>query len=507
MLELLGTGIVTVLQWKYLLPLFMGTLAGVVGGALPGVTITMTIIVLLPFTYGLEPLAGLAAMTGVYVGGSAGGLITACLLGIPGTPSAIATTFDGFPMARNGHPGRAIWLGVWSSFFGGLVGGLFLILVTGPLAQIALAFGPWEYFSLFILAMAMVAGLAEASLVKGLISTAIGLLITVIGTDPIGGLPRLAFGSDFIGGGFPFLPVLIGIFAFAQIMTDIEKMRQPGAEGKAVAGRPSLSVAHLKVIGEILARPFLFLWSVIVGIMIGVLPAIGGSAASVLAYDQAKKFSKTPELFGTGHPEGIIASESSNNANVGGSLVTIMAFGIPGDAVTAVMLGAMTIHGIQSGPLFVSQHADLAYGIYASYIVAHFLMLVIIWGSAFFALRLTSIRLAVLAPVVLVLCVLGAYALNNTMQSVYVLLIFGVLGYALVKAGFPLAPLILGLILGDQIELNLIRAIMTDGNPWLFLTRPISGGLLIAAALSVAAAIWQHFRHQKRTGGVEDTDF
>jgi putative tricarboxylic transport membrane protein len=507
MLELLGTGIVTVLQWKYLLPLFMGTLAGVVGGALPGVTITMTIIVLLPFTYGLEPLAGLAAMTGVYVGGSAGGLITACLLGIPGTPSAIATTFDGFPMARNGQPGRAIWLGVWSSFFGGLVGGLFLILVTGPLAQIALAFGPWEYFSLFILAMAMVAGLAEASLIKGLVSTAIGLLITVIGTDPIGGLPRLAFGSDFIGGGFPFLPVLIGIFAFAQIMTDIEKMRQPGAEGKAIAGRPSLSVAHFKVIGEILARPFLFLWSVIVGIMIGVLPAIGGSAASVLAYDQAKKFSKTPELFGTGHPEGIIASEASNNANVGGSLVTIMAFGIPGDAVTAVMLGAMTIHGIQSGPLFVSQHADLAYGIYAAYILAHFLMLVIIWASAFFALRLTSIRLAVLAPVVLVLCVLGAYALNNTMQSVYVLLIFGVLGYALVKAGFPLAPLILGLILGDQIELNLIRAIMTDGNPWLFLTRPISGGLLIAAALSVALAIWQHFRHQKRTGAVEDTDF
>lgn len=507
MLELLGSGLVTLLQWKYMLPLFMGTLAGVVGGALPGVTITMTIIVLLPFTYGLEPLAGLAAMTGVYVGGSAGGLITACLLGIPGTPSAIATTFDGFPMARNGAPGRAIWLGVWASFFGGLVGGVFLILVTAPLAAIALAFGPWEYFSLFILAMAMVAGLTEGSLVKGLISTAIGLLITVIGTDPIGAVPRFTFGSSFIGGGFPFLPVLIGIFAFAQIMSDIEKMGRPGSQGQSLVQRPSLSVAHLKVIGEILGRPFLFLWSVVVGIIIGVLPAIGGSAASVLAYDQAKKFSKTPELFGTGHPEGIIASESSNNANVGGSLVTIMAFGIPGDAVTAVMLGAMTIHGIQSGPLFVTQHADLAYGIYAAYILAHFLMVAIIWVSTFFVLRLTSIRLAVLAPVVLVLCVIGAYALNNTMDSVYVLLIFGVVGYALVKAGFPLAPLILGLILGDQIEINLIRAIMTDSNPWLFLTRPISGGLLLAAALSVLLAVWQHIRHQKRATGDEDTDF
>ncbi|KAB2911368.1 MAG: Tat pathway signal protein [Hyphomicrobiaceae bacterium] len=507
MLELLGNALLTVLHWKYLLPLFAGTFAGVVGGALPGVTITMTIIVLLPFTYGLDPLAGLAAMTGVYVGGSAGGLITACLLGIPGTPSAIATTFDGFPMARKGQPGRAVWLGVWSSFFGGLVGGLFLILVTGPLAAIALAFGPWEYFSLFILAMAMVAGLAESSLIKSLISTAIGLLITIIGTDPIGAVPRFTFGSAFIGGGFPFLPVLIGIFAFAQIMGDIEKMRQPSAAGEAAVKRPSLSVAHLKVIGEILARPFLFLWSVLVGILIGVLPAIGGSAASVLAYDQAKKISRTPELFGTGHPEGVIASEASNNANVGGSLVTIMAFGIPGDAVTAVMLGAMTIHGIQSGPLFVSQNPGLAYGIYAAYILAHLLMVVIIWSSTFFVLRLTSVRLAVLAPIVLVLCVIGAYALNNTMDSVYVLLIFGVFGYALVKAGFPLAPLILGLILGDQIEVNLIRAVMSDANPWLFLTRPISGGLLIAAALSVVLAVWQHLRHQKRTAGEDEADF
>src|SRR5574342_1062605 len=230
MYELLAAGIANIAQVKYLVPLFFGTLAGVIGGALPGVTITMTIIVVLPFTFGLDPLQGLAAMTGVYVGASAGGLVTAVLLGIPGTPSAIATTFDGNPMARKGEPGRAVWLGVWASFFGGLLGGLFLIFVTGPLAAIALAFGPWEYFSLFILAMAMVAGLAGGSLIKGLISTAIGLLITVIGTDPIGSVPRFTFGSEFIGGGFPFLPVLIGIFAFAQIMTDIEKLGDPSTK-------------------------------------------------------------------------------------------------------------------------------------------------------------------------------------------------------------------------------------------------------------------------------------
>src|SRR5918995_1625602 len=211
MYELLLSGLTNILQLKYMGPLFLGTLAGVIGGALPGVTIAMTVIVVLPFTFGLDPLQGLAAMTGVYVGGSAGGLVTACLLGIPGTPSAIATTFDGFPLARKGEPGRALWLGIWASFFGGLIGGIFLIFVTGPLAAIALEFGPGEFFSLFVLAMAMVAGLVEGSMAKGLISTGIGLLITVIGNDPIMGIPRFNFGSDFVGAGFPFLPVLIGI--------------------------------------------------------------------------------------------------------------------------------------------------------------------------------------------------------------------------------------------------------------------------------------------------------
>src|SRR3989338_3515489 len=191
MWELLGAGIVNVLQAKYLLSLVIGTLAGVVGGALPGVTITMTIILILPFTFGLDPLQGLAAMTGVYVGGSAGGLVTATLLGLPGTPSAIATTFDGHPMAKKGEPGRAVWLGIWASFFGGLLGGVFLIGATAPLAAFALQFGPWEFFSLFVLALSMVAGLAEASLLKGLLAGMLGLVVTVLGNDPMMGAPRL----------------------------------------------------------------------------------------------------------------------------------------------------------------------------------------------------------------------------------------------------------------------------------------------------------------------------
>src|SRR5450830_736121 len=507
MYELLIGGIANIVHLKYLVPLAVGTLAGLIGGALPGVTITMTIIIVLPFTFGLDPLQGLAAMTGVYVGGSAGGAITAALIGIPGTPSAITTTFDGFPMTQKGQPGRAVWLGIWSSFLGGLLAGVFLIGATGELAAIALEFGPWEYFSLFMFALSMVAGLTEASLLKGLLSGAVGLMITIVGSDPVMSTPRFTMGSDLLREGFSFLPVLIGIFAFAQLMTDIEKM-SPSEAAIAPIKTPPLTVSHLKVIWEILSKPFLLIWSTLVGILIGVLPAIGGSAATVMAYDQAKKFSRHPERFGKGNPEGIIASEASCNANVGGSLVTIMAFGIPGDAVTAVMLGAMTIHGIQSGPLFITQHPDIAYGIYAAYLLAHPLMVLICALGARLFLRVVTVPKSILIPNVLVLCVIGAYALGNVMDDVVVLLLFGFIGYGLVKLRFPLAPLILGLILGDQIEVNLLRAIMSDANPWLFLTRPISGSLLALSVASVILALWQHHRHKGRAVEVEqEPDF
>ena len=507
MYDLLLGGIQNILHLHYLVPLFLGTLVGLIGGALPGVTITMTIIIVLPFTFGLDPLQGLATMTGVYVGGSAGGAITAALIGIPGTPSAITTTFDGYPMTQKGQPGRAIWLGIWSSFLGGLLAGIFLIGATGPLAEIALKFGPWEYFSLFVFALSMVAGLTEGSLIKGLLSGALGLAITIVGSDPIMSVPRFTFGTEFLRNGFPFLPVLIGIFAFAQLMTDIEKMKK-SEQASAPIKAPPLTVSHLKVLWEILSRPFLLVWSTLVGILIGVLPAIGGSAATVMAYDQAKKFSRHPERFGKGNPEGIIASEASCNANVGGSLVTIMAFGIPGDAVTAVMLGAMTIHGIQSGPLFVSQHPDIAYGIYAAYLLAHPLMVLICAFGARLFLRVVTVPKSILIPNVLVLCVIGAYALGNIMDDVLVLLLFGFIGYGLVKLRFPLAPLILGLILGDQIEVNLVRAIMTDPNPWLFVTHPISGSLLALSVASVILALWQQHRHKGRPAAdEEETDF
>jgi putative tricarboxylic transport membrane protein len=326
------------------------------------------------------------------------------------------------------------------------------------------------------------------------------------------GVQRFTLGIHQLEGGFPFLPVLIGIFAFAQLMPDVELI---GADEQAMAARPTqmnLKVSHLSVLWGILCRPFMLLWVTIIGIVIGVLPAIGGSAANIMAYDQAKKFSKRPEKFGTGIPEGIVASEASNSANVAGSLMMIMAFGIPGDAVTAVMLGALTVHGIQPGPLFIAQHPKVAYGIYASYLVALPLMVAVIWVGSRLWMRIIMMPKAMLIPIVLVLCVIGAYALGNSMNDVYVLALFCVIGYAMVKARIPLAPLILGVVLGDQIESNMIQAISTDADPWLFLTRPISGGLLAASVASIVLAVWQHNRETKRLAAAAaeeefDTDF
>ena len=497
MLEPILQSITSTLQPATFVAMSVGILAGLIGGAIPGITITMTVILVLPFTFGMDPLQGIATMIGVYVGGESGGLVSASLLGIPGTPSAIATTFDGYPMAKKGEPGRAVWTGIWASLLGGLLAGIPLVVGATQLARLALTFGPWEYFSLFVLTLSIVGALTEGSIVKGLLSGAVGLLITTIGPDPIMSVPRFTFGLEFLQTGFAFLPVLIGLFAFSQLMRDLESQESRVGEVENPT-RFNLSVSHVEILKDIVTQPFNLIWSTLVGLWIGVLPAVGGSAANILAYDQAKKFSKHPEKFGTGISDGIIASESSNNANIGGSLITMMAFGIPGDAVTAVMLGALIVHGIQPGPLFVTTNIKVAYGMLAAYFIAHFVTVVIEAICLRLFIRIITVPLSTLVPVVLVFCVIGSYALNNIMDNVYTFLVFGLLGYLMVKVGFPLSPMVLGVILGDQIEINLIRAVMTDPNPWLFLTRPISGILLVLSVLSFALAIYQERRYRKR---------
>jgi putative tricarboxylic transport membrane protein len=485
-----------------LLGLLVGVLVGLVGGAIPGITITLTVILILPFTFGMDTVGGLATMIGVYVGGESGGLVSACLLGMPGTPSAIATTFDGFPMARAGEPGRAVWLGIWAGLFGGLIAGVFLVYGTIWLGRFALQFGPWEYFSLFILTLTIVASLSEGSMLKGLVAGTVGLLARMVGVDPIMSTDRFTLGTEFLRSGFPFLPILIGVYGVTQIVTDVQKLRAGDARVAAKVERARLAARHLAVIGEILRGWGNLVRSTLIGLWIGVLPAVGGSAANILAYDQAKKWSKAPDRFGHGSPEGIVASESANNANVAGSLVTIMAFGIPGDAVTAVMLGALIVHGIAPGPLFMTNNLDIAYAMFIAYFVACVATVAVESAILPFFLRLVNVRREVLFPVILVLCVIGAYALNNLMADVWTLLFFGILGFLMVRYGFPLAPIILGVILGDEIEVNLVRSLMTSDDLTLFVTRPISGVMLLLALVSVGVAIYQT-RKGRRAEGVD----
>ncbi|GEN24337.1 tripartite tricarboxylate transporter permease [Halomonas cupida] len=474
--------------------MLLGVVAGVIASAIPGFTITMAIVLTLPLTFAMPPLQGVATMLAVYVGGYSGGLISAALLGIPGTPSSVATTFDAFPMARAGQPGRALALGIWASFFGALISAIVLMVAAPPLALVAVKLGAWEYFSLIIFAMTVVASLVGKSMLKGLLSGLLGLFIATVGSDPMMGVPRFTFDSDLLANGFPFLVVLIGIFAVSQLMSEVEDADD------VASGRPMMpkevSFRPMDGMRETLSYPVNLIRSSFVGVFIGAVPGAGGSIANLLAYDQARRASKHPETFGTGTPEGVIASESGNSATSGGGLIPMIALGIPGSAVDAVLMASLMVHGIGVGPRLILDHGDLVYGMFMAMLVAAAMVLVVCLFSMRLFLRVTAIPRSIIVPVVLVCCVIGAFALNNRITDIYLLLGVGAFGYLLSKLDYPLAPLVLGVILGPIAESNLRRALMSDDNWMLFLTRPISLALLVLAAVSILLAIRHHRRHR-----------
>jgi putative tricarboxylic transport membrane protein len=482
----------------------VGVVAGIVVGIIPGFTVTMGVILVLPFTFYMTPLEGIATMMGVAVGGASGGLISSCLIGIPGKPSSVATTFDGFPMSRKGEPGRALGLGTWASLFGGLIGWVVLALLAPPLAEFGLKFGPWEMFALVAFSITMVASLSGTSLVKGVIAGLLGMLAATIGNDPQLAIPRFTFGNPELEPGFygeNFLPVLIGVFAFSQLLGDLEKRDVPRAR---VVGLTGMRIPHLQVLRDIWRSKVVLLWSSLVGAWIGVVPAAGGSVANLLAYDQAKKVSRHREKFGTGHYEGVIAAEAANNSVSAGDLVPTLALGVPGDAVTAVMLGALLIHGVQPGPLLMTdpRTSQLAYGVIVGYLFATIATLLIqFWGMRLFV-RIVLVPYHVLVPGILVLAALGALALNNRIFDMWVLFGFGLVGWFLVKHGFELAPFILGVLLGPLAEINIKRALQTSPDLTMFLTRPISAILLSLAVVSVVYYFWVGYRRVRgeRTG-------
>ncbi len=475
----------------------VGVAGGLIAGAIPGFTIAMAVVLTLPFTFSMPPEQGLATMVSVLVGGLSGGLMAGILTGIPGTPSSVATTFDGFPMARKGQPGLALGIGVWSSFFGGIFSAICLMTLAPQLARIGLEFHPWDYFMLVMFALTITASLAGKHLVKGLIAGVVGLLVRTVGEDEAAGMARFDFGSDALLSGFDFIAVLIGLFAFSQLLSDV---RDPVTAKKSLAERGTVNakIEHRQALKAIAKRWTVVVRSATIGVFTGILPGAGGSVANILAYDQAKKASKEPHKFGTGTPEGIIAPESSNNAVEGGALITLMALGIPGDVTAAVMLGALLIHDVIPSPSFISDNPVLAYSIFTAFFIATFMMI----AMQSFMLRVfvlvTHIRMYVLAGLILGFCGIGVFALNNVTFDLWTLFWFGIVGFMMRQLGFPLAPMILGVVLGNIAELNLARAMAITPDLTPFFTRPWSLFFLIIAVFSAAFPIFQKHRGRRK---------
>lgn len=482
-----------------LIYMFVGSLTGIIAAAIPGFTVTMAIVLTLPLTFAMPPLQGVAVMISVYVGGYTGGLISAALLGIPGTPSSVATTFDAFPMSRRGDPGRALLLGVFASFFGTLISTIVLVVAAPPLAIIAVKLGPWEYFSLIMFALTIVASLVGNNVLRGLISGLIGLAISCIGTDPIMGRPRFDFNLELLQAGIPFLIVLIGIYAISQLSSELEDAHAV-RQGSALINHKHIHFHVWKTMKEVLYRPINLLRSSIVGVLIGALPGAGGSIANLVAYDQAKRSSKTPEKFGTGIADGVVASESGNSATAGGGMIPLIGLGIPGSAVDAILMAALMVHGISIGPRLIMDHADLVYGMFMAMLIASLMMLAISLITMRFFIHVTLVPKWIIVPVVIVCCTVGAFALNNRVTDLYLLGLIGVLGYILKSLKYPLAPLVLGVILGPIAETNLRRAMMTNSDWTLFFTRPISLLFLLAAVASILWTLRGYTKHHKNKG-------
>ncbi len=469
--------------------MMVGTMAGLLAGAIPGFTIAMAVVLVLPFTFTMSPVQGLATMIAVYVGGLSGGLMSGILTGIPGTPSSVATTFDGYPLARSGKPGLALGVGVWSSFFGGVFASVVLMLVAPQLATIGLEFQPVDYFSLVIFALTVTASLAGDQMVKGLMSGLLGLLVATVGADVVFGMPRFTFGFDVMEQGFAFLPVLVGIFAFGRLLADVkskEKAHQP------LGG--DTTVVHIDYIGsakEVFKRWGNALRSSIIGVFVGVLPAAGSTISNILAYDQAKKTSKESDQFGKGSIDGIIAPEAANNATAGGALIVMMALGLPGDIMTAIMLGALLIHDVIPSPSFIADEPKIAYAIFLAFFVANFMMLALQSLTLRGFVMITKVKLYMLTAVILFYCALGMFALNNIGWDMWTLFFFGILGFFMRALGFPIVPLVLGVVLGRIAESRLSQVFARSDDIGVFLSRPWSLFFLMLACFSLLFPLYQ----------------
>jgi len=467
--------------WWNMMFLCSGVVLGIVVGAIPGLTATMLIALTLPLTFHMDPVSAITLLIGEYVGGISGGLITAILLRMPGTPASIVTTFDGYPMTVDKRAERALALGIAASVVGGVISWMFLAGMSPSLAKFALQFGPWEYFTLVLMALVMLAVLAQGSLVKGLLGAAIGMAFALPGIDSSTGQSRLTFGQNELLGGFGLLPVLIGAFAISQVLRDVSKHNSMA--GMKLPER-KLPIAW----GDIPRHWANALRSSVIGTWIGLLPGIGGNIAALVSYSTAKQVSREPDRFGKGHEPGVVAAEAANNASIGGALIPLITMGIPGSVTEAILIGALTIHSLQPGPLLFQNSPEIAYGIIAAYLVANVIMLLVMWAAVRWIAQVVRLPLAGLFGAILVFCVVGSYAINSNFTDVWVMVAFGVVGLGLEAAKVPLGPFVIGFVLSPIAEEQLRASLMmTDGDVSQILYRPWA---MVFLAMSILTIFW-----------------
>jgi putative tricarboxylic transport membrane protein len=469
-----------VLDFQVVMLIFGGTALGILVGALPGLSATMGLAVLLPISFYMTPIKGILLLLGMYTGSIYGGSFSAILLNIPGAPPAVMTALDGYPMAKRGEAGRAIVISTLSSFIGGVFGVACLIVIAPWLARFALDFGPAEYALLALFGLSTIVAVAGKSMVRGFIGVTIGLMLAMVGLDQFTNVPRFTFGRFELMSGISYIPLVIGVFGLTEVLSQVLSLKEQHVNLQKVGSFRTSG----KDIGTILKR---FMPSSIIGTIIGVLPGAGGTIASIIAYNQAVQTSKHPETFGTGEPEGLIAAESSNNAAVGGSLVPLLTLGIPGSSPAAILLGALMIHNLRPGPMLFLEQKPMVNAFFVGLMVAQFAMLIVGLLAARIAPYLISAKQKVMLPVISLLCVIGAYALSSSFFDVHLMLIFGVVGFILKELGIKPAPIVLGLILGPMFETSFRSALELSRNGYLiFVTRPISIVLLILIVFVIA---------------------
>lgn len=467
---------------------FLGVLWGILGGALPGISPSIAMALLLPFTYGMEPITAIVLLASVYVGAEYGGSIPAILVRTPGTNAASATAIDGFEMALQGRAGEALGISLVVGMIGGLFGLVVLVAATEPLAMVALAFTPMAYFALGILGISVIASLSGDSLLKGLLAAGLGLMFAMIGTDPVSGVPRFTFGESELLGGIKPLLIMVGMFAVSEMLIQISEPPWVKADGK----QTRLKLPNLAMMKR-LFRPTAI--GSAIGTVEGVTPGAGGTVAAFMSYSEARRWSKHPDEFGKGSPEAIAAPEAANNVVTATALVPLLSLGIPGSNSAAILLGGFMIHGLQPGPMLFEKAPEVVYGLYGGLLTANIAMLLIGLVILTPCIWLVNRPKPWLIAFILALVLSGVYSIHQSLFEVGLVVGVGLLGYVLRLCKVPMLPMVLGVVLGFMIESNYRRSLLiSSGDHGIFLSDKVSLGLLLLAAVFTSYSLWQEFR-------------